>query len=169
MKTFTFCTAIALATAGLGITSLATAEEKPTTEKVKETASDAVEATKEGAKRAAHTVAATTRQAWKKTKAYLSQEPTTYRQGASGQLNELKKEINQLKEVNAGDRDYFATRIHSLEQQHQYAEDQLAGLAVEDMKAAKESKRSRLNRTIDRLEDNIALAQKEANDFAPAQ
>jgi hypothetical protein len=143
------------------------AEEKPTTEKVKESTSDAVEATKEGTKKAAHAVAQTTRQAWKKTKAYFSENTTTYREGATKRLDELNAEINQLKEKNVGDRDYFATRIRSLEQQHQYARDQLAGAAAEDLKLGKESRRSRINQTIDRLEDNIDLAQKEVKDFVP--
>ena len=158
-------------TAILTSTVLTAAEEQSTTEKLKAKTSDAVEATKEGAKKAAHAVAETTRQAWKKTKAYLSQDATTYRQGASKQLNDLSAEISRLKEqsANAGDRDYFVTRVRSLEQQHKYAEDQLVGLETEDLKPGKESKRSRVNQIIDRLEDNIDLAQKEAKDFAPAR
>jgi hypothetical protein len=54
-----------------------------------------------------------------------------------------------------------------LEQQYRYAQDQLAAAAAEDLKSGKEGKRSRLNQTIDRLEDNIDLAQKEVKDFVP--
>jgi len=170
MNTRLFCAAIALTAVTLTSTALRAAEEESTTEKVKEKTSEALEATKEGTKRAAHAVANTTRQAWRKTKAYFSEDTTTYREGATKKLKELGAEISQLKEksASAGDRDYFATRIRSLEQQHQYAEDQLAG-ATEDLKPGKESKRSRINQTIDRLEDNIDLAQKEAKDFAPAE
>ncbi len=166
-----FCAALALAAATIPTTALVAAEEKSTTEKLKEKTSDAVEATKEGTKRAAHTLAKTTRQAWKKTKAYLAEDATTYRDGATKQVNELAAEISQLKarSARAGDRDYFATRVRALEQQHQYAEDQLTGLGAEDLKRGPESKRDRLDQTIDRLEDNVDLAQKEAKDFALAE
>jgi hypothetical protein len=49
-----------------------------------------------------------------------------------------------------------------LEQQHKYAEGQLAGLAAEDLKRGKESKRNRLDQVIERLEDHVDLTQKEA-------
>ena len=144
-------------------------EEKTAAETVKEKASEAVEATKEGTKKVARTVAQTTRRAWKKTKAYFSEEPTTYRKGASDQLRDLGDEIARLKEQAPSGRDYFGTRVQSLEQQHKYAEDELAALNEEDLKSAKESKRRKLNQTIERLEENIDLAGKEAKDFAPTQ
>jgi hypothetical protein len=148
---------------------LTAAEEKSATEKVKETTSDVVDATKKTTKKAAHVIAETTRQAWKKTKAYFSEDTKTYREGATKQLKELESEIAQLEAKSAGDRDYFTTRVRALEQQHKYAENQLAGLASEDLKRGKESKRNRLDQVIERLEDNVDLAQKEAKDFAPAE
>jgi hypothetical protein len=158
------------ASAALLILALASsavlAEEKTTAETVKEKASEAVEATREGTKKAARVVAQKTRQAWKRTKAYFSEDAATYREGATGQLKELGSEIARLKEQSANDRDYFATRVHALEQQHQYAQDQLAGLSAEELKSAKEIKRRKLSQVIDRLEENIDLAQKEAKDFA---
>lgn len=165
-----FCAAIALAITTLTVTALTAAEKKSATETVKEKTSDAVEATKERTKRAAHAVAETTRAAWKKTKAYFSEDATTYREGATKQLSELSAEISRLKTKSAsvGDRDYFTTRTRALEQQHRYAEDQLAGLAAEDLKRGKESKRNRLDQVIERLEDHVDLTQKEAKDFAPA-
>jgi ElaB/YqjD/DUF883 family membrane-anchored ribosome-binding protein len=160
---------IALLTLALTSTGVLAEDEKTTGETVKEKASEAVQATKEGTKKAAHSVAQTTRRAWKKTKAYFSEEPTTYRKGATGSLQDLGSEIARLKEESGGasGRDYFATRIQSLEQQHKYAEDQLAALNEEDIKSAKESKRRQFNQTMDRLEQNIDLAEKEAKDFGP--
>lgn len=145
-------------------------EEKSTGETVKEKASQAVAATKEGTRKAAHTVAQTTRRGWKKTKAYFSEEPTTYRKGANEALSDLGTSIAQLKEqsTSASNRDYFATRVQSLEQQHKYAQDQLAALNEENIKSAKDSKRRQLNQTIDRLEENVALAEKEAKGFGAA-
>jgi len=161
--------AVALITTTLTVPSLRAAEEKSTTEKLKETTSDVVQATKKTSKKAAHVVAETTRQAWKKTKAYFSEDTKTYHEGATKQLKDLESEISQLKTRNVGDRDYFTTRIHALEQQHKYAEDQLAGLSAEDLRRGKESKRNRLDQTIERLEDHVNLAQKEAKDFAPTE
>ncbi len=165
-----FCAAIALGITILAATALTAGEEKSTTETVKDKTSDAVEATKEGTERAAHAVAETTRQAWKKTKAYFSEDATTHREGATKQLSELSAEISRLKtkSASAGDRDYFTTRIRALEQQHKYAADRLAGLAAEDLKRGKESKRNRLDQVIERLEEHVDLTQKEAKDFASA-
>lgn len=163
------CAAIALLTTVLTAPGVKAAEEKSTTEKMKEKTSDVVEATKKESKQAAHAVAETTRKAWKKTKAYFSEDVKTYREGATKELKDLESEISQLKEKSVGDRDYFTTRIRALEQQHKYAEDQLAALSEEDLKRGKESKRNRLDQTIDRLEQNVGLAQKEVKDFAPAE
>lgn len=161
---------VALLLLGLISTGVFAEEEKTTGETVKEKAAEAVEATKAGTKKAAHTVAQTTRRAWKKTKAYFSEEPTTYREGATSSLKDLGSEIAQLKEqsANASDRGYFATRVQSLEQQNKYVEDQLAALNAEDLKSVKESKRRQFNQTMERLEANIDLAEKEAKDFGPA-
>jgi ribosomal protein L20 len=137
------------------------AEEKTASEKVKETASDAADTAKEAAK----TVAAKTRQAWNKTKAYFSENPTTYRQGARERLADLEKEIADLREAGVGsDRPYWATRLNALQEQHDYAKSQLSALP-EDAKR-RETKRAQLDTTISRLEQYVALAQKERADFA---
>ncbi len=171
MTTRTICAVLILVAAPLTLSHHAAADDQSTAEKLKEKTSEAIDATKAGTKRAAHSIAQTSRHAWKKTKAYFSEDTTTYREGADQQLIDLRAEISRLKKQSAnviGGRDYFATRVRSLEEQDQYINDQLAGLAAEDMKSARESKRSRLNQTIERLEENIALAQKEVQDFTTA-
>ncbi len=147
------------------ITSLpASAQE---TKRLKERASDAAEATKDTAKKAADAVAKTTREAWAKTKAYLSDDPDTYRRGAAQKVNELGAEIAELRKHSAGikDRTYFLTRIEALEQHHKYAANQLAALPQEEMREGREGLRKRIDVILAHLDDYVDLAQKEAKDF----
>lgn len=137
------------------------------TKRLKERASDAVEATKDTTKRAADAVARSTREAWQKTKAYLSDDPDTYRRGAELKLNELGAEIAELRKHSAGikDRTYFLTRVEALEQHHKYAANQLAALPPEDIHKGREGMRKRVDLILARLDDYVDLAQKEAKDF----
>ena len=144
----------------------ATEETKSTTERVRETTADAVEATKDASKRAADVVAAKAREAWNQTKAYLSDDPAAYRTGATQRLHELSTEIAQLRVASGGsERPYWATRVQALEQQQQYAMDQL--VAVPQDAKRRDPKREQLDKTIEHLEDHIDIAQREARDFAP--
>jgi ribosomal protein L20 len=147
-------------------TALAAEEPKTTTEKVKETASDAAEKTKDATTRAAKVVATQTRRVWNKTKAYFSDDPATYRTGATQRLHELGTEIGRLRDASGSNqRPYWPTRISALEQQQQYAMSQLSAMP-EDAKR-KEATRDQLDRTIEYLEDHIDIAQREMRDFAP--
>ena len=147
------------------ITSLpASAQE---TKPLKGRASYAAEATKDTAKKAAKAVAKTTRETWVKTKAYLSNDPDTYRRGAEQKLNDLGTEIADLRKHSAGvkDRTYFLTRVEALEQHHKYASNQFAALPPEEIRKGRDGQRKPLDTTLERLDDHIDLAQREAKDF----
>src|SRR5215210_5735903 len=92
-----------IATAFL-ISALGTLGEETTTEKMKRSAAKAGEKTKEVAetvgektKDAADAVVRKTKELWKKTTAYLSEDRDTYRQGAREKLDELSKDIAELR------------------------------------------------------------------------
>lgn len=155
-----------LISASMAVTVLAAEEKKTTTEKVKETASDAAEAAKDATKRAVDVVATKTRQAWKKTQAYLSDDPAAYRTGATQRLHELSTEIAQLRDAGGtSERPYWPTRVQALQQQHQYAMDQLVSMPRDAKR--RDVKRDQLDKTIEHLEDHIDIAQREMRDFAP--
>ena len=141
--------------------------QQTATERAKDKASDAIQATKDTTKKAADAVARTTREAWAKTKAYLSDDPDTYRRGADQKLNELGAEIATLRTHSAGikDRTYFLTRVDALEQHHKYATNQLAALPQEELRKGREGLRKRVDVILERLDDYVDLAQREAKDF----
>jgi hypothetical protein len=154
----------ALSVAAFAISALA---QQTTGERAKEKASDVIEETKDTTKKAADAVATTTREAWAKTKAYLSDDPDTYRRGADQKLNELGAEIATLRTHSVGikDRTYFLTRLEALEQHHKYAAKQLAALPQEEVRKGREGLRKRLDIILERLEDYVDLARREAKDF----
>jgi len=141
--------------------------QQTATERAKDKASDAIQATKDTTKKAADAVTRTTREAWAKTKAYLSDDPDTYRRGADQKLNELGAEIATLRTHSAGikDRTYFLTRVDALEQHHKYATNQLAALPQEELRKGREGLRKRVDVILERLDDYVDLAQREAKDF----
>jgi hypothetical protein len=159
MNTRIFCALLTLAAPAL-------AAEKPATEQLKEKTAEAVEATKEGARRAADVVTAKSREAWTKTKAYFSDDPATYRDDATKHLKELEAELARIKQQTAGvkDRPYFATQLKALEQHQKFAVAQLAALKGDEVKKT-DSKRIRLDKAIERLDEHLDVAQKEASDF----
>ena len=69
----------------LALSTVKAEKEKPLKEKV----SDAAETVKEKTSKATETVVEKTKEAWKKTKAYLSEDGKTYRDGASEKLKEI--------------------------------------------------------------------------------
>lgn len=112
MKTQTLSAVLAL---GLLTTLPAAAQE---TERLKERAADAAEAIKATTLRAADLVAGKSREAWKKTQAFFSDDHETYRKGADQKLAELRAEIAELRIRTAGnkDRPYFQTRLMALDE-----------------------------------------------------
>jgi len=150
----------------IALSTSAVAAEMPSAERLKEKTAETFEATKEVTQRVAEAAAETTRDAWNKTKAYLSEEPGPYREGAKKRLDDLGGQISTLKTQSTGlkEHSYFLTRIDALEEHHKYAVSQLAELP-ENATGKKDSKRARLDRIIERLEAHLDLAKKEARDF----
>jgi chromosome segregation ATPase len=151
-RTLIFAALLALPTLGM-------ADDKTFTER----ASDAASSVGHGTKEAAETVVNATRNVWNSTKAYLSPDPTEFRQGAERKINELADDIDQLKGESKGtlaSREYFDTRVKSLRQQLMFARSELRKMP-EDKKEFPDA-RKRMNNTLDGLENAVGEAQKEA-------
>ena len=144
--------------------------EPPTSERLKETTSQAVAVSKEKAKQTADAFAKSTREAWNKTKAYFTEDPATYRAAVTQRLNELGGEIARIREQSEGtkDRSYYMMRLQALDEHHKYTLRQLAELPPNDVKKGKDSLRTRLDVIIDRLEEHLELAREEGRDFVLA-
>jgi trehalose-6-phosphate synthase len=130
---------------------------------VGEKTKEAVETVAEKTKEAAETVAEKTKEAWRKTKAYASEDRTTYRQGARQKLNELKSEITELKSrrSEAADPEAFDKQLDTLSQQQATAEDQLAKVKSTTGTDDYSEARKQFDTTIDAMEDGIAQARKQ--------
>lgn len=141
------------------------ADDQPSvSDRLKEAAREAGDALRRGA----DAVAQGAREAWDKTQAYLSDDPTTYRQGATNTLQEFGAEIAQFRQQSAAlapDRAYYQTLLAALEQQRQYAAQQLAALSPEAIHAGREGPRRDLDNTMRYLEGHLDLARNELRDF----
>ncbi len=143
------------------------AADPPTAaERLKDAASDAGDALQ----RAGSVLAQETREAWTKTKAYLSDDPETYQKGATQKLQELSAEVARLRGNFAAikERSYFQTRLLALEQHQQFAQKQLAALAPDAIRKGREGTRRDVDTTLERLEEHLDIAQKEVRDFSAA-
>ncbi len=78
--------------------------EPPTSERLKETTSQAVAVSKEKAKQTADAFAKSTREAWNKTEVYFTEDPATYRVAVTQRLNELGGEIARIRSRARGPR-----------------------------------------------------------------
>lgn len=133
-------------------------------ERLKEAAREAGDALRRGA----DAVAQGATEAWDKTQAYLSDDPTTYRAGAANTLQELGGELAQLRQQSAAvapERAYFQTLLAALEQMRQYAVQQLAALSPEAIHAGREGARRGLDNTMRYLEGHLDLARAELRDL----
>jgi hypothetical protein len=132
---------------------------------LKEKTSDAAETVKEKTAKAAEAVVETTKEAWKKTKAFLSQDAKTYRDGASERLKEIDREIEKLqsdgKAAKLRARAYFKTRISALAQHHDYAVGQLNRLPKDKQTAGYDDARKKFDDTLEDLENALAQARSE--------
>ena len=140
--------------------------QETTAERIKEKSSEALETTKKKANEAAKTVSEKSKEAWRKTKAYLSQDPQTYRDGANQRLEELGSQIGKIeaesKDAELASRSYFDTRLKALGEHHEFAEKELSDLPRgEDFAHA----RKQLDYTIDQLETAADQAQSEVRNF----
>jgi hypothetical protein len=143
----------------LSLPALGMADDKPLSER----ASDAAASVERGTKEAAQTVVNATRNAWNSTKAYVTQDPAEFREGAERKIKELADDIDQLKSDSKGElasREYFGTRMKALHEQLVFARSELRKLP-EDKKEFPDA-RKRMNNTLDGLEGAVGEAQKEA-------
>jgi len=146
----------------LAFAGAAFAEEKP----VSERAADAVSSIKRDTKDAADKAARAVREAWRSTKAYLSQDPSEYRTGAMKKLEGFEGEIQTLtgeaqQEPMAG-RSYFQTRLKALREHLDYAKAEMAKLPENKDQKDYEAARHHFDRTLQTLGDAIDQAESEA-------
>jgi hypothetical protein len=128
-------------------------------EKTKESAETVGEKTKEAAK----TVAEETKKAWSETKAYASGNRATYRKGARQRLNDLSKEIADLKarKSEASDPQAFDRQLDTLTQQETAAKGELANMKKNASEKDYSEARKRFDATIGEMEDGVAQARKQ--------
>jgi arylsulfatase A-like enzyme len=128
-------------------------------EKTKEAAETVGEKTKE----AAQTVAKETKKAWRDTKAYASGNRATYRKGARQRLNDLSKEIADLKarKSEASDPQSFDRQLDTLTQQEAAAKGELANMKKTASEKDYSEARKRFDATIREMEDGVAQARKQ--------
>jgi hypothetical protein len=142
------------------------AADKTVTEKARDTANAVVEKTKEVARdtkdvvvSAAHSAERATRAAWGKTKGYLSDDPSAYREGAQATLAGLDKEIAEVKaQTPKAAPAYFHTRIRALDEQHADLTKRLARLSPEQIKDRTAGPRSDFDRGVGDLEKAVDQA-----------
>jgi hypothetical protein len=138
-------------------------EIKHGAKKTEETIKNGLATVGEKTKDAAETVGEKTKEAWRKTKAYASENRTTYRKGAGQKLNDLKSEITELKSrrAEAADPEAFDRQLDTLSQQQATAEGELA--RVKEAAGTKDytEARKQFDTTIDKLEEGIAQARKQ--------
>lgn len=158
-----FCVPIrcSVAVLCLALGSIKAAEEKTVKEKV----SDAAETVRDKTAKATEAVVETTKEAWKKTKAFLSEDPKTHRDGASDRLKEIDREIAKLRsDSKAGklsDRAYFQTRLSALTQHHDYAVKELNRAPKDKQAAGYDDARKKLDNTLEDLENALTEARGE--------
>ena len=155
---------ITTVTAAALLAGAAFAADPPTAaERLNDAASDAGNPLQ----RAGSVIAQESREAWTKTKAYLSDDPETYKKGATQKLQELRAEVARLRQNSASikNRPYFQTRLQALEQQQQFAQQQLGALPSDEIRKGREGKRRGVDTTLERLEEHLDIAQKEVRDF----
>lgn len=166
--TTTICSAM------LTFVCVAADENKPLAERAKDTTNSVIDKTKEVVSETkdavvdtARNVGEATRTTWIKTKGYLSEDATTYREGATQTLKELSGEITTLKTmVPAQHPEYFRTRIQAMEQHHQQLTMDLAKLTPDDIKVRMSGKRYAFDQSVESLEEAVNQAQKEAKRLA---
>jgi hypothetical protein len=132
-------------------------------ETVGEKTKKAAETVGEKTKEAAETVARETKKVWRETKAYASSDRTVYRKGARQKLNELSREIADLKSrrSEATDPDAFDRQLDTLGQQQATAKEQLATMRKASSEKDYSEARKQFDTTIGDMEDGVAQARKQ--------
>ena len=139
--------------------AFAFAEEKSITDKTRDAAREAKTAVVD----AARNVSDATQAAWKKTKAYVSEDPATFREGANQTLTDLSAAIADVKsKAPPAPPKYFNTRIRSLDEQLDHAKGTLADLTPEQIKSRMSGPRHAFDKCVDGLESAVSEAKSEA-------
>jgi len=144
----------------LSLPALGLADDNKT---LSQRASAAATSVEQGTKDAAEAVVNATTNAWNSTKAYITQDPAEFREGAERKIKELADDIDQLKGASKGElasREYFGTRVRALHEQLAFARNELRKMP-QDKKDFPDA-RKRMNNTLDGLEGAVSEAQKEA-------
>jgi hypothetical protein len=132
-------------------------------ETVGEKTKEAAETVGEKTKKTAETVGEKTKEAWRDTKAYASSNRAAYRKGARQKVNELSKEITDLKSrrSEAADSQAFDSQLDTLTQQQATAKEQLATLKKATNANDYADARKQFDKTIGEMEDGVAQARKQ--------
>jgi hypothetical protein len=132
-------------------------------ETVGEKTKDAAETVAEKTKETAETVAKGAKKAWRETKAYASGNRATYRKGARQRLNELSKEIADLKtrRSEAADPAAFDRQLETLSQQQATAKEQLDTMRKATNDQDYTEARKQFDTAIGEMEDSVAQARKQ--------
>jgi hypothetical protein len=107
------------------------------------------------------------RNLWVKTKAYLSEEPPTYKEGAQQTLVDLGREIDTVSmRVGVHPPEYFQTRLRSLREQHDDLISKLNDLNGEAIKVRMSGPRYVFDQRVSLLEYSLDQAEAEADILA---
>lgn len=116
---------------------------------------------------AKETVREKARNLWIKSKGYLSENESTFKEGAQQTLTDLGKEIDAVTaKSGATPPAYFQTRLQSLKQQHQYLAGKLGELNAEAIKTRLSGPRYAFDKGVGSLESAIDHADDEADTLA---
>ena len=128
-------------------------------EKIKEGVETVAEKTKE----TGETVAKGVKKAWRETKAYASGNRATYRKGARQKLNQLSREIADLKtrKSEAADPAAFDRQLETLSQQQATAKEQLDTMRKATSDQDYSEARKQFDTAIGEMEDGVAQARKQ--------
>lgn len=104
---------------------------------------------------------------WIKSKGYVSEDQTTYTQGAQQTLSDLGKEIDEVAaKAGSAPPGYFKTRLQSLREQHSQLSTVLPDLSADAIKTRTSGPRYAFDETLDSLEKAIDQADNEADKLA---
>ncbi len=131
-------------------------------EKLKEAASEF----KQAAKDIGGAVAQKSREAWRQTKAYASDDPVIYRRSASDELDALGREIASLQQAAlARAPRYFADRLAALSEQQAACAKQAEVLSIEEIHDLRSPARQQFDTNLSWLETYTSSAEREAEDL----
>ena len=120
---------------------------------------EAAHDTKDAIVGAARHAGRATRAAWAKTKAYLSDDVPTYREGAHATLAGLAREIADVKAMTPSAAPvYFRTRLQALEQQHAHLAMRLADMSRQELKVRSSEAHQDFDQCLGDLEQAIDQA-----------